>query len=72
MKLARAMMRDPSGSVNNEKRESDVNTLAVSSVFPPPPFLASIEKTANVKIGDATGETYAIICQLRRSVTPHS
>ena len=59
MKLARAMISEPSGSDKSEKRDSDVKTLAVSRVAPLPLFFAMAEKTAKVAMGDTTGEMYA-------------
>jgi len=55
MNVARDIIMAPSGSDKRVKREREVNTLAVSRVFPLPLFRANMEKTANVRIGAATG-----------------
>jgi hypothetical protein len=51
-----AIISEPSGSVSKVKRERDVNTVAVSSVFSPLAFWATRENTANAKMGDTIGE----------------
>jgi hypothetical protein len=51
-----AMMSELRGSARSVKRDSDVNTVAVSSVLVPLLFAASIENTANARIGDIIGE----------------
>jgi hypothetical protein len=53
------MIREVSGSVSNEKSESDEKIFAVSSVLASPPLRAITENTANVAMGAATGEIYA-------------
>jgi hypothetical protein len=55
MKVAKAMIREPRGSESRVKRESEVNTLAVSKVAPLPLFFARMVKTAKVRIGAMTG-----------------
>jgi hypothetical protein len=52
-----AIIRELSGSVNREKSDKDVKTVAVSSVFDP---RARAENTAKANIGDMTGERYAM------------
>ena len=51
-----AIISEPSGSVSKVKREREVNTVAVSSVFPSLPFWATMENTAKARIGDTIGE----------------
>jgi len=58
------MISEPSGSDSKENKESEVKTFAVSSVVSPF-FFAMIEKTAKVRMGDTTGEIYALTNQLR-------
>jgi hypothetical protein len=55
MNVRRDIMRELSGSASNVNKDSEVKTLAVSSVSLPPLFRATTEKTANVRIGAATG-----------------
>jgi hypothetical protein len=51
-----AIINEPSGSASNVKRESDVNTVAVSSVLPSLLFEATMENTAKARIGEAICE----------------
>jgi hypothetical protein len=52
-----AIISELSGSVNREKSDKDVKTVAVSSVSDP---RARAENTANASIGEMTGERYAM------------
>jgi hypothetical protein len=56
MSADNAIMRELRGSARRVKSDRDVNTVAVSSVLPPSLFAASIENTANARIGDTIGE----------------
>jgi hypothetical protein len=61
MNEERDMMRELRGSDNSVKSDNDVKTLAVSSVLAPLLFCARREKTANVRMGDKSGEEKAAI-----------
>jgi hypothetical protein len=63
MKDERDMMSELSGSDSSVKSDKDVKTLAVSSVLAPLLFSARIEKTANVRMGDKSGEEKAGVCK---------
>jgi hypothetical protein len=57
MRADNAMIRELRGSARSVKRDSEVNTLAVSSVLLLSLFAASMENTAKARIGDTMGET---------------
>ena len=59
-----AIMRELSGSDNSVKSDNDVKTLAVSSVLVPLLFWARVANTANVRMGDMSGEKNAAQIQL--------
>jgi hypothetical protein len=52
----RAIMSEPRGSESSVNRESEVKTLAVSSVLVPSLCWARTENTANARTGDTIGE----------------
>lgn len=56
IRVERAIISEPSGSVSKVNKESEVKTVAVSSALLPSLFCAMTEKTANAKIGEAMGE----------------
>lgn len=57
MRADNAIISELRGSARSVKRDSEVNTFAVSSVLPPLLFAASMENTAKARIGDTMGET---------------
>jgi hypothetical protein len=56
MSADNAIISELRGSARSVKRDRDVNTVAVSSVLPPSLFAASMENTANARMGDTMGE----------------
>lgn len=56
MSAESAIISELRGSASRVKSESDVNTVAVSSVLAPLLFAASIENTAKARIGETIGE----------------
>jgi hypothetical protein len=56
MSAERAIISELSGSARSVNRDSDVKTVAVSSVLEPLLFAASIENTAKARMGDTIGE----------------
>jgi hypothetical protein len=62
-----AMMSELSGSARRVNSESDVKTFAVSRVLAPLPFAARSENTVKARMGDKTGEIYAVPGQYRVS-----
>lgn len=59
MSAESAIISELRGSARSVNRDSDVKTVAVSSVSSPLLFAARIEKTAKARIGDTIGEMYA-------------